>query len=64
MIGVPMVICRLSRMMGFGAVSEMMPFLYGWAHTLAVNDLNTETFIHAAITGAQSHYICKIVGLK
>jgi hypothetical protein len=64
MIGVPLVICRLSRMVGLGAFSQYMPFLYGWSHTIAVNGMNAESIIHAVISGAQSHMICKNMGLQ
>tara|TARA_R100000951_G_scaffold111779_1_gene111193 strand:+ start:898 stop:1170 length:273 start_codon:yes stop_codon:yes gene_type:complete len=65
MIGVPMVICRLSRMLGFGIVSEYMPFLYGMGHTLSVTgSYDSESIMHAIMSGVQSHYICQNFGLQ
>lgn len=63
MVGVPTVICKLSRAMGAGPYAELMPFVYGVAHTLSTNEMNMETLAHAVLAGIQGHYICQTVGL-
>ena len=64
MIGVPMFICRISRMVGLGGMAAFMPFLYGFGHIVAEEGTSTGVLVQAVMSGVQAHYICKNFGLQ